>query len=49
MIADEIGCGIVPVDAFERAYRDEAGRLCQLLAREAGAVYRVIFGHRTAD
>lgn len=25
VIADEIGCGIVPVDAFERAYRDEAG------------------------
>ena len=44
IICDEIGCGIVPVDAFERAYRDEAGRLCQLLAREAGAVYRVIFG-----
>ena len=44
VIADEIGCGIVPVDAFERAYRDEAGRLCQLLAREAGAVYRVNFG-----
>ena len=44
VIADEIGCGIVSVDAFERAYRDEAGRLCQLLAREAGAVYRVIFG-----
>lgn len=44
VIADEIGCGIVPVDAFEREYRETAGRLIQRLAAESGAVYRVVCG-----
>lgn len=44
VIADEIGCGIVPVDAFEREYRETAGRVCQRLAAESEAVYRVVCG-----
>lgn len=42
--ADEIGCGIVPADAFLREYRETAGRVCQRLAAASGEVYRVICG-----
>lgn len=44
VIADEIGCGVVPMGAFERRYRDAAGEVCQYLARESSEVYRVICG-----
>ena len=27
LICDEIGCGLVPVDAFEREYRESTGRI----------------------
>ena len=30
--ADEIGCGIVPMEAFERDYRETDGRICQRIA-----------------
>ena len=42
--ADEIGCGIVPADAFLRKYRETAGRVCQRLAAGSDEVYRVICG-----
>ena len=32
VICDEIGCGVVPVDAFERRWRDEVGLSFQFLA-----------------
>ena len=41
---DEIGCGIVPIDAFEREYRDEAGIAGQLFASHADQVFRMICG-----
>lgn len=41
---DEIGCGIVPIKASERDYRDAVGRCGQLVAKEATQVYRVICG-----
>lgn len=40
----ELGCGIVPVDAFDRNYRETVGRICCELAKEAEAVYRVHCG-----
>lgn len=40
----EVGCGIVPVDAGEREWRERAGRLGCLLAAEAEAVVRVTCG-----
>ncbi len=43
-VADEIGCGIVPVDAFERKYRETAGRILCGLAKQADEVYRVVAG-----
>ena len=44
VIADEIGNGIVPLDAFERAYREQTGRAEILLAKKADEVVRVICG-----
>lgn len=44
LIAAELGCGVVPMDAFDRQYRETVGRVCCLLAEEAQAVYRVTCG-----
>lgn len=44
LICDEIGSGIVPSDAFERAYRECVGRILIQLAAEAEEVERVICG-----
>lgn len=42
--AQEIGCGIVPMDAEERAWREAAGRALCVVAQRAGAVVRVLCG-----
>ena len=42
LISDEIGNGIVPMDAFEREYREQTGRILIELAKEAEEVIRVI-------
>lgn len=44
LITDEIGYGIVPLDPFERAYREAVGRICCVLAAEAQEVWRVVAG-----
>ena len=44
LICDEIGNGIVPVDAFERTYREQTGRILIRLAQEADEVVRVLCG-----
>lgn len=44
VISDEIGNGIVPVDAFEREYREQTGRLLIEIAAKAEEVERVICG-----
>lgn len=44
LICQDIFCGVVPMDAELRAWREMAGRLCAYLSREAGAVYRVFCG-----
>lgn len=44
VISDEIGCGIVPAEGFDRSWREETGRALCFLAREAEAVYRVTAG-----
>lgn len=44
IISDEIGCGLVPVDPFERLYREMAGRVQCLLAEKADRVVRVTCG-----
>ena len=44
VIAEEIGNGIVPMEDFDRRYRDVAGRILIRLAAEATEVHRVICG-----
>ena len=44
VICDEIGCGLVPLDAAQRQRREQVGRLCIQLAREADRVIRVVCG-----
>lgn len=44
IISDEIGYGIVPIDAFEREYRELVGRQCCILAQKAERVVRVVSG-----
>lgn len=41
---DEVGSGIVPMDAFERHYRETVGRVGCVLASKAEEVYRVTCG-----
>ena len=40
----ELGCGLIPADAFERDYRETVGRISCELAKHADAVYRVCCG-----
>ncbi len=40
----EVGCGVVPVQAKERHWRDEVGRASARLAAEASAVVRMVCG-----
>lgn len=44
IIVDELGCGIVPMDPYDRMYRELTGRICCKLAKEAKEVHRVIGG-----
>jgi len=44
VISDEIGNGIVPMDADERRWRENTGRILIQLAKEASEVYRVTVG-----
>ena len=44
---NELGCGIVPVDAFDRKWRETTGRVCCLLAQKSTGVYRVTCGVAT--
>ena len=44
VVATEIGGGVVPMDAGERAAREAAGRLSCLLAERANTVVRIFCG-----
>ena len=44
IVSDEIGNGIVPMDPFERVYRERTGRILCDLAANAEEVERVICG-----
>ena len=43
-ICDEIGNGIVPLDAFERKWREQTGRILCGIAERADEVWRVFCG-----
>lgn len=44
LVSDEVGYGVVPVDAFDRAYREAVGRICTKLAACSDEVTRVVCG-----
>ena len=44
IISDEVGNGIVPLEPFEREYRERVGRILVRLAERAEEVERVICG-----
>lgn len=44
VICNEVGCGVVPVDDRERAWRETVGRACCALALKADKVIRVQCG-----
>ncbi len=44
IVVNELGSGVVPVDAFDREYRETTGRICCALAKKAREVHRVICG-----
>lgn len=44
LVSQEVGYGVVPVDAFDRAYREAVGRICTKLAAGSGKVTRVVCG-----
>ena len=44
IISNEVGYGLVPMEAFEREYREAVGRVNCFFAREAEQVIRVVSG-----
>lgn len=44
LICDEVGNGIVPLDPFEREYRERLGRLLCEIAANAERVERIVCG-----
>lgn len=44
LICRDIFCGVVPMGAENRAWRQKTGRLCQYLAGEARQVFRIFCG-----
>lgn len=44
LVSNEVGLGIVPDNALARRFRDEAGRMNQVMAEAAGRVVLVIAG-----
>ena len=44
ILCDEVGNGIVPMDKFEREYREAVGRACCEIAKRAVLVERVYCG-----
>lgn len=43
-LCEDLSCGVVPMEAENRAWRNETGRVCQYLSREAKTVTRVFCG-----
>ncbi len=44
IVSTEIGYGIVPMNKFDRSYREVTGRICCMIAQKATEVHRVICG-----
>lgn len=44
IVSNEVGYGLVPIDAFDRQYREQTGRICTELAAFSEEVVRVVMG-----
>ena len=44
LVCQEVGYGVVPVDAFDREYRELVGRICTKLATGSHRVIRIVCG-----
>ena len=44
LICEDIFCGVVPLGADMREWRQATGRLCKYLSQQAGSVVRIFFG-----
>ena len=44
ILTNEVGYGVVPVEAFDRKYREMVGRVCEQLAAGSEEVHRVVCG-----
>ena len=44
LVSQEVGYGFVPMDAFDRKYREAVGRICTSLAAKSRKVTRVVCG-----
>ena len=44
VVANEVGAGVVPMDAADRAFREAVGRALCVIAQEAGQVTRCVCG-----
>ena len=47
IISNELGCGIVPMDPEDRAWREETGRASVRIAESSDEVYRLVCGIAT--
>ena len=47
VVCDEVGLGVVPIDAFERRWREAVGRALCVIAQESVRVERVFAGLST--
>lgn len=44
IVSDEVGCGIVPLDAGDRAWREGVGRALCVIAQRSERVVRAVCG-----
>ena len=44
LVSQEVGYGVVPMDAFDRKYREAVGRVCTSLAAKSTKVTRGVCG-----
>ena len=44
LTVQEVGSGLVPMDPFERRYRETVGRICTALAAGSSRVVRIVAG-----
>ena len=49
LISNELGYGVVPVDAFDRKYREAVGRICTKMAAAAKRVVPCDLWNRDGD